>query len=45
VSETVADVREWLAAGGEAELGDWNADVRPPPMAPERERELLALGR
>jgi nucleoside-diphosphate-sugar epimerase len=45
VAETVADVRAWLAAGGEAELGDWNAEVRPPPMAPERERELLALGR
>jgi 2'-hydroxyisoflavone reductase len=45
VTETVADVREWLAAGGEAELGDWNAELRPPPMAPERERELLALGR
>jgi len=45
VTETVADVRAWLAAGGEAELGDWNAEVRPPPMAPEREQELLALGR
>jgi nucleoside-diphosphate-sugar epimerase len=44
VSETVADVAAWLAGGGEAELGDWNADVRPAPMAPERERELLALG-
>src|SRR4051794_7235408 len=45
VSETVADVAAWLRDGGEAELGDWNAEVRPPPMSPERERELLALGR
>ena len=44
VRETVADVAAWLAAGGEAELGDWRAEHRPPPMAPERERELLALG-
>jgi nucleoside-diphosphate-sugar epimerase len=44
VGETVADVAAWLAGGGEAELGDWNAEVRPPPMSPEREHELLALG-
>ena len=27
--------------GGEAHLGDWRAEFRPPPMSPERERQLL----
>ena len=43
VAETVADVAAWLSAGGEAELSDWRAEMRPPPMSDERERELLAL--
>lgn len=42
VAETVADVWAWLRAGGEAGLGEWHADRRPPPMAPEREAQLLA---
>jgi 2'-hydroxyisoflavone reductase len=42
-AETVADVAAWLAAGGEAELTDWRADLRPPDMTAEREAELLAL--
>jgi nucleoside-diphosphate-sugar epimerase len=41
VAETVADVAAWLRDGGEAELGDWNAEHRPPPMSAQRERELL----
>jgi nucleoside-diphosphate-sugar epimerase len=45
VEETVADVWAWLRDGGEAELGDWSAQNRPPPMPAERERELLALAR
>jgi hypothetical protein len=45
VAETVADVAAWLRAGGEAELPDWRAEMRPPPMSGERERELLALAR
>jgi nucleoside-diphosphate-sugar epimerase len=43
VAETVADVAAWLAAGGESELTEWRAEHRPPPMARERELELLAL--
>jgi len=43
VEETVADVWAWLRDGGEAELSDWSAQNRPPPMPAERERELLAL--
>jgi nucleoside-diphosphate-sugar epimerase len=45
VSETVADVRAWLAAGGEAELDDWRSEHRPPPMSREREEELFRLRR
>jgi len=41
VAETAADVWAWLRAGGEAELDEWRSEHRPPPMAPERERELL----
>jgi nucleoside-diphosphate-sugar epimerase len=41
IAETLADVWEWLRDGGEAELDEWRAEHRPPPMAPERERELL----
>jgi 2'-hydroxyisoflavone reductase len=41
VADTVADVWAWLRAGGEAELDEWRAEHRPPPMSPERERELL----
>ena len=43
VAETVADVRAWLEAGGEAELDDWRAEHRPPRMSREREAELLRL--
>lgn len=43
VAGTVADVWAWLRDGGEAELSDWSAANRPPPMPAERERELLAL--
>jgi 2'-hydroxyisoflavone reductase len=43
VAETVADVWAWLREGGEAELDDWRAEHRPPPMPPARERELLDL--
>jgi 2'-hydroxyisoflavone reductase len=42
VADTVADVWAWLRAGGEAELDDWRAEHRPPPMTLERERSLLA---
>jgi 2'-hydroxyisoflavone reductase len=41
VAETIADVWAWLRAGGESELDDWRSEYRPPPMRPERERELL----
>jgi nucleoside-diphosphate-sugar epimerase len=41
VAETVADVWAWLRDGGESELDEWRSEHRPPPMAPERERELL----
>jgi 2'-hydroxyisoflavone reductase len=43
VADTVADVAAWLASGGEAELPDWRAELRPPEMTAEREAELLAL--
>ena len=43
VAETVGDVWAWLQAGGpEAEGPDWLSEHAPPPMAPEREAELLA---
>jgi nucleoside-diphosphate-sugar epimerase len=42
VAETVADVWAWLRDGGEATLGDWQADYRPRGLDPERERALLA---
>jgi nucleoside-diphosphate-sugar epimerase len=45
VADTVADVAEWLAAGGEAELPDWHAELRPPEMSAEREAQLLAPAR
>jgi 2'-hydroxyisoflavone reductase len=41
VAETVADVWAWLRDGGEAELDEWRAEHRPPPMSGERERSLL----
>jgi nucleoside-diphosphate-sugar epimerase len=44
VGETVADVAAWLASGGEAELPDWRAELRPPEMSAERESELLSAG-
>jgi nucleoside-diphosphate-sugar epimerase len=43
IAETVADVRAWLEAGGEAELDDWRAEHRPPPMSREREDALFRL--
>jgi len=43
IAETLADTREWLAAGGADELGDWRAEHRPAPMSAEREAQLLAL--
>jgi nucleoside-diphosphate-sugar epimerase len=43
VTETVADVRAWLEAGGERELDDWRAEHRPPRMSREREDALLRL--
>jgi nucleoside-diphosphate-sugar epimerase len=42
VAETIADTWAWLRDGGEAELGEWNADHRPRGLSPEREQELLA---
>jgi 2'-hydroxyisoflavone reductase len=41
IAETVADVWDWLRAGGESELDAWRSEHRPPPMPPDRERELL----
>ena len=41
IGETVADVWAWLRDGGEAELDEWRAEHRPPPMSAARERELL----
>jgi nucleoside-diphosphate-sugar epimerase len=43
VAETVADVRAWLEAGGEAELDGWRAEHRPPRMSHEREDALIRL--
>jgi nucleoside-diphosphate-sugar epimerase len=40
-AETVADVWAWLRDGGEAELDEWRAEHRPPPMVSAREHELL----
>jgi hypothetical protein len=42
VTETIADVWSWLRDGGEAQLPDWRADVRPRGLSAEREAELLA---
>jgi len=42
VTDTVADVWSWLRDGGEAQLTDWRADVRPRGLSAEREAELLA---
>jgi nucleoside-diphosphate-sugar epimerase len=42
IAETVADVAAWLRAGGEAELDEWRAELRPPIMSAEREAQLLA---
>jgi 2'-hydroxyisoflavone reductase len=42
IAETVADTWQWLRDGGEAELPDWRADVRPRGLSEERERALLA---
>jgi 2'-hydroxyisoflavone reductase len=42
VAETVADVWKWLHDGGEAELDEWRAEHRPPPMSEARRRELLS---
>jgi nucleoside-diphosphate-sugar epimerase len=42
VAETIADTWAWLRDGGEAQLPDWHADVRPRGLTPEREAELLA---
>jgi 2'-hydroxyisoflavone reductase len=41
VAETVADVWQWLRGGGEQELDEWRADLRPPRMSQDRERALL----
>jgi 2'-hydroxyisoflavone reductase len=40
VAETIADVWDWLRAGGESELDEWRSEHRPPPMSAERERAL-----
>jgi hypothetical protein len=45
LGETVADVWDWLRAGGEEELGEWSAHNRPRGLTPEREAELLAAAR
>ena len=42
VAETVADIAAWLRDGGEAELSEYRAELRPAPMTAEREAELLA---
>jgi len=42
IAETVADVWAWLRDGGEAELSEYRAELRPAPMSAEREAELLA---
>jgi 2'-hydroxyisoflavone reductase len=42
VAETIADVWSWLREGGETQLTDWRADVRPHGLSAEREAELLA---
>jgi nucleoside-diphosphate-sugar epimerase len=41
VADTVADVWQWLRDGGERELDEWRADLRPPRMSQDRERALL----
>jgi nucleoside-diphosphate-sugar epimerase len=41
IAETVADVGEWLRAGGESELDEWRSEHRPPPMTSDRELGLL----
>jgi nucleoside-diphosphate-sugar epimerase len=45
LGETIADVWDWLRAGGEEELGEWSAHNRPRGLTPEREAELLAAAR
>jgi nucleoside-diphosphate-sugar epimerase len=42
LGDTVAAVWDWLAAGGEAALPDWQAENRAPGLHPTREAELLA---
>ncbi|MBE2317200.1 NAD-dependent epimerase/dehydratase family protein [Solirubrobacter sp. CPCC 204708] len=43
VADTVEDIREWLQTGGEREIGDYRAELRPPDMSSEREAALLQL--
>jgi nucleoside-diphosphate-sugar epimerase len=43
IADTIADTWAWLRDGGEAELPDWHAEVRPRGLTPEREAELLAV--
>jgi 2'-hydroxyisoflavone reductase len=45
VADTIADVWAWLRDGGEAQLPDWRAALRPRGLTAERERELLAAAR
>lgn len=41
ITETIADVWEWLAGGGAQRLPDWQPDHRVGGLDPERERVLL----
>jgi nucleoside-diphosphate-sugar epimerase len=41
VADTIADTWAWLRDGGEADLPDWHAEVRPRGLTAEREAELL----
>jgi 2'-hydroxyisoflavone reductase len=43
IAQTIADVWEWLRDGGEEELDDWRAELRPPRMSQEREQALLGI--
>jgi nucleoside-diphosphate-sugar epimerase len=43
VAETVRDIATWLEDGGEAEIGDWRAEMRPRRMSAEREAALSRL--
>jgi nucleoside-diphosphate-sugar epimerase len=45
IAETVADTWAWLRDGGEAQLPEWRADMRPRGLSEERERALLAAVR